>query len=68
MGDPLVRLYMVRDTDMPLVQREVDAVNHWLQAGTVRIPRPKHTFMNVILHKYILCSLSSNFLAHPYYI
>lgn len=34
MGDPLVHLYLMRDADMPMLQREVDAVNHWLQAGT----------------------------------
>ncbi|MPC56312.1 hypothetical protein E2C01_050266 [Portunus trituberculatus] len=69
MGDPLVRLYMMRDADMPLLQREVDAVNHWLQAGTVRLPNPQHTFMDVRSHMkyavYALRVVACDFLAHP---
>ncbi|XP_068241841.1 uncharacterized protein [Palaemon carinicauda] len=34
MGDPLVDWYMVRDTDSPILQRELDAVNMWLSSGT----------------------------------
>ncbi|KAK3875033.1 hypothetical protein Pcinc_020067 [Petrolisthes cinctipes] len=34
MGDPLVNRYIVRDSDTPLIQREVDAVNEWIRLGT----------------------------------
>lgn len=34
MGDPLVNWYVVRDTDSPILQREVDAVKMWLSSGT----------------------------------
>ncbi|XP_063845785.1 uncharacterized protein LOC135091770 [Scylla paramamosain] len=47
MGDPLVRLYLMRDADGPLVQREVDAVNHWLQAGTCYHVMRDHPFHGV---------------------
>ncbi|KAK4307935.1 hypothetical protein Pmani_020327 [Petrolisthes manimaculis] len=33
MGDPLVNRYIVRDSDAPLIQREVDAVNEWISLG-----------------------------------
>ncbi|XP_066950663.1 uncharacterized protein [Macrobrachium rosenbergii] len=32
-GDPLVDRYVLRDSDSPILQREVDAVNEWLQSG-----------------------------------
>ncbi|XP_042213523.1 uncharacterized protein LOC121860430 isoform X2 [Homarus americanus] len=32
MGDPLVRRYIIRDTDSPILQREVDAVHEWLNS------------------------------------
>ncbi|KAK4316724.1 hypothetical protein Pmani_010093 [Petrolisthes manimaculis] len=35
MGDPLINRYIVRDSDAPLIQREVDAVNEWISLGTV---------------------------------
>lgn len=34
-GDSLVSRYMIRDTDSPILTREVDAVRHWLSSGTV---------------------------------
>ncbi|KAK7067911.1 hypothetical protein SK128_027671 [Halocaridina rubra] len=34
MGDPLVTRYIVRDSDSPILQREIDAVNEWQAAGT----------------------------------
>lgn len=34
MGDPLVDNYIIRDSDAPILQREVDAVGQWLQLGT----------------------------------
>lgn len=34
MGDPLVRRYVIRDSDSPVLQREVDAVQDWLRSGT----------------------------------
>ncbi|ROT64386.1 hypothetical protein C7M84_017674 [Penaeus vannamei] len=40
MGDPLVDNYIIRDSDAPILQREVDAVGQWLQLGTdVLLPR-----------------------------
>lgn len=33
MGDTLVERYLVRDTDSPILQREVDAVRQWLSLG-----------------------------------
>lgn len=35
MGDPLVRRYVVRDADSPVLQREVDAVREWLRSDKV---------------------------------
>ncbi|CAL4176491.1 unnamed protein product, partial [Meganyctiphanes norvegica] len=32
MGDPLVKYYMVRDSDGPILQREVAAVQQWLDS------------------------------------
>ncbi|CAL4110134.1 unnamed protein product [Meganyctiphanes norvegica] len=32
MGDPLVKYYMIRDSDAPILQREVDAVQQWLDS------------------------------------
>ncbi|XP_071523818.1 uncharacterized protein [Panulirus ornatus] len=32
MGDPLVKRYIIRDTDSPILQREVDAVQEWLNS------------------------------------
>ncbi|XP_045585469.2 uncharacterized protein [Procambarus clarkii] len=34
MADALVDRYVIRDTDSPILQREVDAVNQWLSSGT----------------------------------
>lgn len=39
MGDPLVDNYIIRDSDAPILQREVDAVGQWLQLGTVKLDR-----------------------------
>ncbi|KAK4295457.1 hypothetical protein Pmani_031977 [Petrolisthes manimaculis] len=33
-GDTLVKRYMMRDTDSPILTREVDAVRHWLSTNT----------------------------------
>nr|XP_045598498.1 uncharacterized protein LOC123758316 isoform X1 [Procambarus clarkii] len=32
MGDPLVQRFIIRDTDSPILQREVDAVQEWLNS------------------------------------
>ncbi|CAL4087839.1 unnamed protein product, partial [Meganyctiphanes norvegica] len=32
-GDPLVKHYIIRDSDSPILQREVDAVQQWLDSG-----------------------------------
>lgn len=34
-GDPLVERYVIRDTDSPILQRELDAVAQWLESGRV---------------------------------
>ncbi|KAK3875034.1 hypothetical protein Pcinc_020068 [Petrolisthes cinctipes] len=46
MGDPLVNRYIVRDSDTPLIQREVDAVNEWIRLGTCF-----HTMRDHIAHR-----------------
>ncbi|KAK4314453.1 hypothetical protein Pmani_014262 [Petrolisthes manimaculis] len=43
MGDPLVNRYIVRDSDAPLIQREVDAVNEWISLGTCFHTMRDHT-------------------------
>ncbi|KAK3849987.1 hypothetical protein Pcinc_043281 [Petrolisthes cinctipes] len=47
MGDPLVNRYIVRDSDSPLIQREVDAVNEWINLGTCF-----HTMRDHIAHLF----------------
>lgn len=39
MGDPLVEKYLMRDTDSPILRREVEAVHEWLHSGKVRLSR-----------------------------
>ncbi|XP_064088228.1 uncharacterized protein LOC135202672 isoform X1 [Macrobrachium nipponense] len=47
MGDNLVDKFMVRDSDSPILQREVDAVNEWLADGTCFHVMRDHPFHGI---------------------
>lgn len=47
MGDPLVEKYLMRDTDSPILQREVEAVHDWLHSGKVRLGRKQGMIFKV---------------------
>ncbi|CAL4184378.1 unnamed protein product, partial [Meganyctiphanes norvegica] len=45
-GDPLVKYYIIRDADASILQREVDAVQQWLDSQKcfhIMHDNPKHT-------------------------
>lgn len=46
-GDPLVEKYLMRDTDSPILQREVEAVHDWLHSGKVRLGRKQGMIFKV---------------------